>query len=67
MINTSSVEQASYRFQMLTDDQIQEIIHAAFDVMRTVGFRVMHEGARKLLALAGTEATFHLMAQALAG
>jgi len=53
MINTSSVEQATYRFQMLTEDQIREIIHAAFDVMRTVGFRVLHTDARKMLKQAG--------------
>lgn len=53
MINTSSVEQATHRFRMLTDDQIHEIVNAAFDVMRTVGFRVMHTDARKMLKQAG--------------
>ena len=53
MINTSSVEHATFGFRMLDEDQIQEMMYATFDVMRTVGFKVLHGGARKMLAKAG--------------
>ena len=53
MINTSSVEHATFVFKMLDDDQIQETLYATFDVMRTVGFKVLHDGARRMLASAG--------------
>jgi hypothetical protein len=53
MINTSSVEKATYRFRMLDDDQINEIVFATFDIMRTVGFKILHEGARNMLKQAG--------------
>jgi trimethylamine--corrinoid protein Co-methyltransferase len=53
MIQTGSAEKTTYNFRMLTDDQIEEIKWAAFDVMRTVGFRVHHSEARKLLKQAG--------------
>ena len=53
MIQTASTEKMTYHFRMLTDDQIEEIKWAAFDVMRTVGFRVHHAEARKMLKQAG--------------
>ena len=53
MIQTGSTEKAFYNFKMLTDDQIEEIKWAAFDVMRTVGFKVHHAEARKTLKQAG--------------
>ena len=53
MINTASVEHATFGFKMLDEDQIQELLYATFDVMRTVGFKVLHEGACKMLAQAG--------------
>lgn len=53
MIQTGSIEKRSVSFRVLTDDQIEEIKRAAFDVMSKVGFRVHHEGARKMLKQAG--------------
>lgn len=53
MIDTASVEHATFGFKMLDEDQIQEMLYATFDVMRTVGFKVLHKGARKMLAQAG--------------
>ena len=53
MIKTSTVEKATFQFRILSDDQIEEIKWAAFDVMRTVGFKVLHKEGRKLLKQAG--------------
>ena len=53
MIQTGSIEKKSVLFRVLTDDQIQEIKRAAFQVMSKVGIRVHHEGARKMLKQAG--------------
>ena len=53
MIKTGSIEKMSYGFRMLSDDQIEEIKWAAFDVMQTVGFKVHHPEARKILKQAG--------------
>jgi len=53
MINTSSIEHGTNVFKMFDEDQIHEILYATFDVMRTVGFKILHKGARKMLAKAG--------------
>ncbi len=53
MINTGSIEHATYSFKMLDEDQIREMLYAAFDVMRTVGFKILHADARKMMAKAG--------------
>jgi trimethylamine--corrinoid protein Co-methyltransferase len=53
MIQTDSVEKKSVLFRILTDDQIEEIKRTAFEVMSKVGFRVHHEGARKMMKQAG--------------
>jgi len=53
MINSGSTQQCSPYLRILTDDQIYEIRRAAFDVMFTAGFKVLHEGARKMLKKAG--------------
>lgn len=53
MINTSSVEHATFGFKMLEEDQIQEMLHATYDIMRTVGFKILHDDARKMLKQAG--------------
>jgi trimethylamine--corrinoid protein Co-methyltransferase len=53
MIQTNSIEKSSVSFRVLTDDQIVEIKRTAFEVMSKVGFRVYHEGARKMLKQAG--------------
>ena len=53
MIQTGSIEKRSVSFRILTDDQIVEIRRTAFEVMSKVGFKVYHEGARKMLKQAG--------------
>ncbi len=53
MINSGSIQKRSPYLRILTPDQIQEIKRAAFDVMYNVGFKVLHEGARKMLKKAG--------------
>jgi trimethylamine--corrinoid protein Co-methyltransferase len=53
MIQTDSIEKRSVSFRVLTDDQIVEIRRTAFDVLSKVGFRMHHEGARKMLKQAG--------------
>jgi trimethylamine--corrinoid protein Co-methyltransferase len=53
MIQTGATEKRSVRFRVLGDDQIAEIKRAAFEVMAKVGFRVLHEGARKMFKQAG--------------
>ena len=53
MINSASTEKSSPYLRILTEDQIQEIRRAAFDLMYSVGFKVLHEGARKMLKQAG--------------
>jgi trimethylamine--corrinoid protein Co-methyltransferase len=53
MINSGGVEKRSPYLRILTEDQIHEIKRAAFDVMYTVGFKVLHEGARRMLKRAG--------------
>ena len=53
MIQTDSIEKASVSCRVLSEDQIEEIKRAAYEVMSKVGFRVYHEGARKMLKQAG--------------
>ena len=53
MIQTGLIEKQSVFLRVLSDDQIEEIKRAAFEVMSKVGFRVHHEGARKMLRQAG--------------
>jgi trimethylamine--corrinoid protein Co-methyltransferase len=53
MIKTNYTEMAGPKFSFLSEDQIEEIKSAAFDVMRTVGFKVLHKGAVKMLKQAG--------------
>jgi trimethylamine--corrinoid protein Co-methyltransferase len=53
MIKSGSVEKHSVGFRVLTNDQVEEIRRAAFDVMAKVGFKVYHKGARKMLKQAG--------------
>lgn len=55
MIETGSIEKRSVSFRVLSDDQIAEIKRAAFEVMAKVGYRIHHEGARKMLKKAGAE------------
>jgi trimethylamine--corrinoid protein Co-methyltransferase len=38
---------------MLTDDQIEELINAAMEILEKVGYKILHAEARKMLASAG--------------
>jgi len=53
MIQTNATEKKGPFFRMLTDDQILELIRAAFEVMEKAGFKVLHADARALLKKAG--------------
>ena len=53
MIHSGSIQKRSPYLRILTDDQVHEIRRAAFDVMFTAGFKVMHAEARKMLKRAG--------------
>ena len=53
MIQSGATEKRSVRFRVLSDDQIEQIKRAAFEVMAKVGFSVLHEGARKMFKQAG--------------
>jgi trimethylamine--corrinoid protein Co-methyltransferase len=55
MIQTGSIEKRSVFFRVLSDDQIEDVKRAAFDVMSKVGFRIHHAGARKMLKQAGAQ------------
>ncbi|UCD80965.1 MAG: trimethylamine methyltransferase family protein [Desulfobacterales bacterium] len=53
MIQTNSTEKQRPFFRMLTEDQVHELIRAAFEVMERVGFKVLHPDARNMLKKAG--------------
>ncbi len=53
MLNTNVTTQGSLTFRVLTEDQIFELTKAAMEILEKVGFKVLHEGARKLLKSAG--------------
>ncbi|MGD8701860.1 MAG: trimethylamine methyltransferase family protein [Desulfosarcina sp.] len=53
MINTNYVEKAGFTFGMLSEDQIEEILRSALEIMRTVGFTLLHAEARKMMHRAG--------------
>ena len=53
MINSGAVDKRSVHLRILTEDQISEIKQAAYDIMQNIGFRVLHDGARKMLKNAG--------------
>lgn len=53
MLISNSIEKASVRLQVLTEDQIEHIKRASYEVMAKVGFKVLHAGARKMLKQAG--------------
>jgi len=53
MMHSGSTGQAALYLRVLTEDQIEEIKRAAFDVMAGVGFTVLHAQARKMLKQAG--------------
>ena len=53
MINSASIQSGQPYLRVLTQDQIFEIRRAAFDLMYSVGFKVLHAGARDMLKKAG--------------
>ena len=53
MIPTNYVANQSVFFRILSDDQIEIIKRAAFEVIEKVGAQVLHEGARQLFKQAG--------------
>nr|WP_022663978.1 trimethylamine methyltransferase family protein [Desulfospira joergensenii] len=53
MINSGSTQVSRPHLKILTEDQIFEIKRAAFDIMFSVGFKVLHAGARDMLKKAG--------------
>ena len=53
MLQSSAIEKGTVSFQVLTDDQVEEIRRASYDVMAKVGFSVLHDKARKMLKQAG--------------
>ncbi len=53
MIQSDTIEKRSVFFRVLSDDQVAEIKRTAFEIMLKVGFKVHHEGARKMLKQAG--------------
>lgn len=53
MIHSGSNEWQSPSMKVLNDDQIYEIRQAAYAILEKVGCKIMHEGARKMLANAG--------------
>lgn len=53
MIQTNITWKASPRFRMLTEDQVERIKRAAFEILDKVGLKVLHEGVRKMLKSAG--------------
>ena len=53
MIETNIALKATPHFRMLTDDQVERIALASFEVLEKVGFRVFHAGVRQMLKSAG--------------
>ncbi len=53
MINSGAQQVRQPYLRILTEDQIYEIKRAAFDIMFSVGFKVLHKGARDMLEKAG--------------
>ena len=49
MIQTNTTWKASPRFRMLTEDQVERIKRAAFEILDKVGLKVLHEGVRDML------------------
>ena len=52
-IQTNTTIKSTPHFKLLSQDQIHELVRAAFDVMGKVGFKVLHPGARDMLKKAG--------------
>ena len=57
MIQSSSAENRSVFFLVLSDDKVWEIRQAALDVLEKTGCNVLHEGVSTLLQRAGAVVT----------
>jgi trimethylamine---corrinoid protein Co-methyltransferase len=53
MIHSGAIQEQRPYMRVLTDDQVFEIRRAAFDLMFSVGFKVLHQEARQMLQKAG--------------
>jgi trimethylamine--corrinoid protein Co-methyltransferase len=53
MLQTGSVTHQTVQFRALSDDQVEEIKRAAFDILENVGCQVLHDEAQALLKQAG--------------
>ncbi len=53
MIHSKATSERRPYMRILADDQVFEIRRAAFDLMFSVGFKVLHQGARQMLQKAG--------------
>jgi trimethylamine---corrinoid protein Co-methyltransferase len=53
MIRTNATMKATPRFRMLTEDQVERITRASFEVLEKTGFKVLHAGVRKMFQSAG--------------
>jgi len=53
MLDSGAVEQRQVFLRVLSDDQVREIQRASFDILRNVGVKIHHAGARKMLKQAG--------------
>jgi trimethylamine--corrinoid protein Co-methyltransferase len=49
MIHSGAIQSQRPYMRILSDAQIFEIRRAAFDIMYSVGFRVLHDGARQVI------------------
>ena len=57
MIQTNKTIQALPHFRMLTSDQVDGLIFAAYEILDKVGIKVLHDKARQMLADAGARPT----------
>ena len=53
MMETNATLMATPQFRILTDDQVERIARAAFEILEKTGFRVLHPGVRKMFRSAG--------------
>lgn len=53
MLQSAQTQKRSVDMRILSDDQIWEIVQAAYDVIEKVGFKCSHPEAKKMLAAAG--------------
>ena len=53
MIHSNYVEAQNVSMRVLNEEQIQEILRAALEILEKTGCDVLHEGGRKLLKQAG--------------